>query len=299
MPRELPDIDNVPHYDPVERVLGNVYNAAKRGFLAPGRALASTEPVTTEELLGPARDMAGMMVGGATPRNTATEAIKSLANITSETLGPYARSIIAPEEANAGEYQMAFDPSVTPYGGTRSFERPPPGAIPDLGAGENGVPDPQQQAPGTPTSAQVAPGSPQPARTTNYSQGGSVGYSEGGAIPEPGDEISGVDNDPSNDLTSALDTVKAALDYGRQLHGITGGDQAAAMPTIPGTQSESGIPRPRPGGPGTQRLSAAMPTIPGTQSESGIPPQRPSGPGTQKLSDNDADDQEEDANGAG
>lgn len=49
--------------------------------------------------------------------------------------------------------------------------------------------------------------------------------------------------------------------------------RAGLMPTIPGTQSESGIPPRRPTQPGQQ--ASRMPSVPGSQSDSGIAPQQP------------------------
>ncbi len=64
-------------------------------------------------------------------------------------------------------------------------------------------------------------------------------------------------------INAALETVDNALSYGRKLHGLSGGQQtAAAMPMIPGTQSESGIPPKRPTPP-PAKMAAAMPAVPG------------------------------------
>ena len=123
-----------------------------------------------------------------------------------------------------------------------------------------------------------------------------LAFAEGGAIPDADDDAgSEPDNDQDDNaadpqgsatgasmqrsIDAAMKTVQNALSYGRQLHGLGGGQQeAAAMPTIPGTQSESGQPRPRPApGPGPQvpfgkradmgmddgsDQTAAMPSVP-------------------------------------
>lgn len=39
--------------------------SAARGFMAPGNALASTEPMTSEQMVGPAADIAGLLTLGA------------------------------------------------------------------------------------------------------------------------------------------------------------------------------------------------------------------------------------------
>lgn len=89
----------------------------------------------------------------------------------------------------------------------------------------------------------------------SFAQGGSVpGYAAGGAIDE---ETGDVDNPMMNtmgarmqvDINAALGVVGDVLSYGRKLHGIGGGGEqqtAGRMPTVPGNQSESGIPRPQP-----------------------------------------------------
>lgn len=82
-----------------------------------------------------------------------------------------------------------------------------------------------------------------------------LSFADGGAIPE-GDEDDPNATDPQgsalgqslqNSINAAMQSVQQALSYGRNLHGLGGGQQeAAAMPSVPGNQSESGIPRERP-----------------------------------------------------
>ena len=38
---------------------------AYSGFMAPGRALASTEPITSEQMIAPAMSLAGLVTGGS------------------------------------------------------------------------------------------------------------------------------------------------------------------------------------------------------------------------------------------
>lgn len=115
-------------------------------------------------------------------------------------------------------------------------------------------------------------------RNSIYPQNGYMrvagGYAGGGAIE---DDTNG---SPEQDqITKALASVDQVLAYGRKLHGLGGDneggaiDTAAAMPMIPGNQSETPGPY-RPGG-GGQKMAANMPMVPGSQSNSGIPPQRP------------------------
>jgi hypothetical protein len=145
-----------------------------------------------------------------------------------------------------------------------------------------------------------------------FADGGAVGDDDNGGdqSADGGQEDANGDNDgqqdPSpdgalgapmgNGVTDALSSVEAALAYGRNLHGLGGAGttqtpgggeeprQAANMPAIPPSQSESGIPRPQPFGtlpptknPFGKRMAAAMPMIPGNQSESGIPKPQPFG----------------------
>lgn len=90
-----------------------------------------------------------------------------------------------------------------------------------------------------------------------------LAFADGGAIPDAdGDEDDPNATDPQGSamgqsmqrsINDAMNTVKDALSYGRNLHGLGGGQQeAAAMPTIPGNQSESGRPAQRPA-PGPQQ----------------------------------------------
>lgn len=138
-----------------------------------------------------------------------------------------------------------------------------------------------------PGGASISPGPSTAGQPQNTAGGGfwGMGFSQGGAVPE--------DDGGRPDVSAALSTLDSVLAYGRQKHGL-GGDSgvktAGAMPTIPGTQSESGNPptRPMPGPPasvpfgqrgadagGGIQTAANMPTIPSSQSESGVPPVQP------------------------
>ena len=46
---------------------GRLAQGAVNGFMAPGNALASQTPITSEQMIAPAMDMAGMMIGGGMP----------------------------------------------------------------------------------------------------------------------------------------------------------------------------------------------------------------------------------------
>lgn len=109
--------------------------------------------------------------------------------------------------------------------------------------------------------------------------GGAWMYSEGGAIDENmGDDSNG--SPGQNDAISrALQSVTEVLNFGRQRYGLSGGgdnegntNTAAAMPMIPGNQSNTPGPYKPADKPAGQK-QAAMPAIPGNPSESGI--QRP------------------------
>ena len=114
---------------------------------------------------------------------------------------------------------------------------------------------------------------------------GGLSFADGGSMPDTGGssgdatgDATGGTNDNSDLVSLALATVDSALQYGRQKYGLGDGDQqqAGAMPTIPGNQSNTPgpyvpqQPRPQP-----QQVAANMPTVPGSQSNSGIPPQQP------------------------
>jgi hypothetical protein len=76
-------------------------------------------------------------------------------------------------------------------------------------------------------------------------------YAAGGAIDEETGDVNPMMNSMGAqlqvDINAALGVVGDVLAYGRKLHGIGGEQQTAArMPTVPGNQSESGIPRPQP-----------------------------------------------------
>lgn len=141
-----------------------------------------------------------------------------------------------------------------------------------------------------------------------------MSFDDGGAV---GDDSQG---SPQQDaISKALETADQVLAYGRKLHGLGGqeedggaipGVQAGNMPTIPGNQSESGLPPAQPQPP-AQQLAAGygngrMPAVPGNQSNSGSPPIQPQ-PGPLpptsnpfgKRADNDPDgDGDNDQSGA-
>jgi hypothetical protein len=159
-------------------------------------------------------------------------------------------------------------------------------------------------------------GGPNAGAEWSFAAGGAVpGYDEGGAVEDSNGAIDTSDGDsaieggggdtngsPEQDrIAKALQSVGQVLSLNRSMYGL--GDQAAAMPTRPGTQSEypgggtygpggappqqqAGmmptipgnqsetpgpyVPQPRP-----QQMAANMPMLPGSQSNSGIPPQQP------------------------
>lgn len=132
-----------------------------------------------------------------------------------------------------------------------------------------------------------------------YGNNGNYAFDQGGAVPDDEDSDSS-DQQPqsapagnSDDLVAqALAAVKDTLQFTRQQYGL-GGDQqqAANMPAVPGSQSESGIPplQPAPGAlpptsnpfgkrttpPRPGQMASNMPAIPGTQSDSGVAPIQP------------------------
>jgi hypothetical protein len=65
--RYLANDPNQP-YDPLGAInpfTTGLANLAARGFMAPGRALASTTPITSEQMIAPAQDMMALMGTGA------------------------------------------------------------------------------------------------------------------------------------------------------------------------------------------------------------------------------------------
>jgi len=87
-----------------------------------------------------------------------------------------------------------------------------------------------------------------------------LNFADGGAIPTNDGFSNG---SPQQDaISKALSTVDGVLAYGRKLHGLGGGNEEGAikgagtqmasgyqngrMPAVPGSQSESGVPRPQP-----------------------------------------------------
>jgi hypothetical protein len=139
----------------------------------------------------------------------------------------------------------------------------------------------------------------------------SLYFDQGGAVPEDVDSSGGSDgSDPSSQSASegsngliaqALAAVQDTLKFTRDQYGITGdqqggdqqggGQQVAGMATVPGSQSNSGIPplQPAPGPlpptsnpfgqrttpPRPMQTAGMMPAIPGNQSESGVAPLQP------------------------
>jgi hypothetical protein len=71
MPDYPPLAQMGPRYDPAAAdafpisVLGRLADLAKRGFMAPGQALASTTPITSEQMIMPAQQIQSLMMGGA------------------------------------------------------------------------------------------------------------------------------------------------------------------------------------------------------------------------------------------
>jgi hypothetical protein len=122
----------------------------------------------------------------------------------------------------------------------------------------------------------------------NFAEGGDVSDSDGAidtSDTQGTQDQGGGDSDgsPQQDkIAQALQSVSQVLDLNRSMYGLGGGQQmAGAMPTIPGTQSETGGGTYGPGGtpppPQPQQQAGMMPTIPGNQSETPGPyvPQQP------------------------
>jgi hypothetical protein len=67
--RYLANDPNKP-YDPLgamNPITSGLASLAYRGFMAPGQALASTTPITSEQMIAPAQDMMALMAGGGVP----------------------------------------------------------------------------------------------------------------------------------------------------------------------------------------------------------------------------------------
>jgi hypothetical protein len=65
--RYLANDPNKP-YDPLgamNPLTNSLASLAYRGFMAPGQALASTQPMTSEQMIAPAQAMQSLMMGGA------------------------------------------------------------------------------------------------------------------------------------------------------------------------------------------------------------------------------------------
>lgn len=93
-----------------------------------------------------------------------------------------------------------------------------------------------------------------------WSQGFTSRWAEGGAIPMEGEDPNNMPMGPANGLAAmmakAVGSAKEILAYGRKKHGLGGGEDEGAIP-------------------GAQAGMTRMPTVPGTQSESGIKPLQP------------------------
>lgn len=107
-------------------------------------------------------------------------------------------------------------------------------------------------------------------------------YNDNGGIDEDQNATdpqgSMLGNSLQQKINAALGVIDDTLAYGYRKYGLTSGTdpikEASAMPSIPGTQSESGIPPRRPQPP-MGKQAARMPMQPASQSESGIAPQQP------------------------
>jgi hypothetical protein len=69
---DYPPLSQLGGYDPtgeanpaVWQLLAKLGNRALQGFMAPGQALASTTPMTSEQMIAPAQAMQSLMMGGA------------------------------------------------------------------------------------------------------------------------------------------------------------------------------------------------------------------------------------------
>lgn len=133
----------------------------------------------------------------------------------------------------------------------------------------------------------LAPGAystdPSSSSMNMFANSGSVMFEDGGVVPDADDAGAGANpngGDPTSGtgdpITLALTTVDNALAYGRKLNGLPDGGQqdAAAMPMIPGNQSQTPGPY-KPGQPRPQQMAANMPMQPASQSESGVKPIQP------------------------
>lgn len=138
-----------------------------------------------------------------------------------------------------------------------------------------------------------------PSTSDANSNGLNFMFDDGGVVPEqdpnddggqPADPNASMNGQVNDRIALALTSVDSALQYGRTKHGLPGdsgmdegpGQQAAAMPMIPGNQSETPGPyKPQQPNP---KMAAAMPTIPGNQSQTPGPytPQQPQ-PGQQQA----------------
>jgi hypothetical protein len=65
----------------VSQVLGNLGKTAANVFLAPGRALASEQPITSEEMIKPAADTASFMTLGAGAMPAEANALRAGASV--------------------------------------------------------------------------------------------------------------------------------------------------------------------------------------------------------------------------
>ena len=135
---EPPDIAQLPG-GKVDKILGDLAGAITRGAMAPGSAVASQKPITSEDLLAPAQDLSTSYLAGTSPLR---EAIKNAAASAWSTLKP--GQMIAPDTP-------AEPPRFSGAGGNRfdeafsAFQQPPADAGP--GGGVTGA----QQGPTMPS----------------------------------------------------------------------------------------------------------------------------------------------------
>src|SRR3954469_4759888 len=104
---EIPDIDSLPR-GLVDTVIASILHGAKTGFISPGHAFGSKEPIPTEHMLSPSRDIAAVAIGAARAAAVAKEIKKNRATYTSETLGPQVRETALPDDQIAPEPADSF-----------------------------------------------------------------------------------------------------------------------------------------------------------------------------------------------
>lgn len=127
-------------------------------------------------------------------------------------------------------------------------------------SGYGGFNSPSSSPAGQPKSVGTGYGGFSSSSTPSAGQPSSVGFSfsTGGAVPDAdGDDDGDTDGSPGQDMMAkALQSVDATLQYSYQKYGLGGGQQEAGgqqqagiMPSVPPSQSETGIPlqQPMPG----------------------------------------------------